>query len=67
MRPMTRSIRSPEGMSFPGGQAPQRFAASRQQDGRADADAAQDRARHADNYDDGLVHNHNWATGTGGR
>ncbi len=48
-------------------QTPQNFAAIHTLPGNAETRPAQDDARHPDDYDDGLVHNHNWATATGGK
>ena len=46
-------------------QDPQRFAGIHPLPSRAETRPAQDDAHHPDDYDDGLVHNHNWATATG--
>ena len=64
MRPSTAPTRSPEGMSAPGSQEPQHFAGNHPMTGNTATGHRQESAPHPDNYDDGLVHNHNWATAT---
>ncbi len=56
MRPMTAPT-----------QAPQRFAGMHPLPGRAETRQTQEDTHHPDDYDDGLVHNHNWASATGGK
>jgi hypothetical protein len=70
MRPMISATRSPDGLHASGAQARDRFASQSSDNHRRESASCQFDAltRDADdNYDDGLVHNHVWATATGGR
>ena len=67
MRPFTAPTHAPEGMSMSGGQAPENFTGNRPLAGTPEADQNKDDAPHPDDFDDGLVHNHNWASETTGK
>ena len=64
MRSSTAPTRSPEGLSTAGNQDAQRFTGNLPMTGNIETGHRQDGASRPDNYDDGLVHNHNWATAT---
>ena len=64
MRSSTAPIRSPEGLSTAGNPDAQRFTGNLPMSGNIETGHRQEGASHPDNYDDGLVHNHNWATAT---